>query len=57
MIEPIVSRESVRALAEAAAASGQKPHAANPYPPLTEAHALWELSYRLATGELEAVEV
>lgn len=57
MIEPIVSRDSIRDCARAAAESGQSINAANPYPPGTAAHIHFERDFWAAVRELEAVEV
>lgn len=51
-MEPILPRAPIVAAAQAAAHNGQNVDVTNPHPPLTAAHALWELSYELALGEV-----
>ena len=51
----ILPRDTIRAQAVTSANSGQHIGITNPYPSGTAAHALWELSYRLAVDELEVV--
>lgn len=48
----ITTRAPIVAAAQAAAHNGQHIDIANPHPAGTAAHALWELSYRLALGEV-----
>lgn len=55
MSEPILSREAIVTNARAAANRSQNVDVTNPHPPLTAAHALWELSFQLASSECEAV--
>lgn len=55
MSEPILSREAIVSNARAAANSSQNVDVTNPHPADTAAHALWELSFRLAADECEAV--
>ena len=51
MAEPIVSREVIVSSARIAANQGHDINVTNPYPAGTAAHALWELSFRLAADE------
>jgi len=53
-MEPIISRETIRDLARAAANSGQNVNVANPYPPLSDAAIHWERDYWAAVREIEA---
>lgn len=53
-MEPIVARDHIRELARAAADLGQHVHVANPYPPLSAAHHLFEVDYWAAVHDLEA---
>lgn len=52
-MEPIVSRDTIRDLARAAADRGQNVNVANPYPTGSSAHAAFERDYWVAVHELE----
>jgi hypothetical protein len=53
MVEPIVSRDTIRAQAQAAAERGQNVNVSNPYPAGSAAHAAFERDYWAAVHELE----
>lgn len=53
MAEPIVSRETIRDHARAAAERSENVHVANPYPADTAAHRSFEVDYWAAVHELE----
>lgn len=55
MSESILSRESIVTNARAAANRSQNVDVTNPHPANTAAHALWELSLRLAADEPQVV--
>lgn len=54
-MEPIVARDTIRDLARAAADLGQHVHVANPYPPMSAAHHLFEVDYWAAVREVETI--
>ena len=57
MVEPIVSRDTIRDLARAAAERGQNVHVANPYPAGSAAAHHFDADYWAAVHELEIEEV
>ncbi|WP_342617196.1 hypothetical protein [Rhodoferax sp. GW822-FHT02A01] len=52
---PIVSKDTIFEQARTAAELGQNVHVANPYPPMSAAHAAFERAYWAWVKELEAV--
>ena len=51
-MEPIVSREAIRALARKAAALEQAVQEANPYPPLSAAYRIFDADYWMCKLEM-----